>query len=82
MMISPKSYLDNHRDKDFEQLIKERDSLIKSITSLERIVFNEDRSGDAWKFHPGPDVKYQMELDYLSELCRFMSNKYNQEHLQ
>ena len=30
---------------------------------------------------PSPDVRYQMYLEYLSGLCLFMRNKYNEEYV-
>ena len=67
--------------EDFEQLIAERDSLIQEIKELEKIAFKkgEDRTDPAWQFRPGPDVRYQMNLEYLAELCSFIEEKYNRE---
>ena len=76
MMISPESYLSEHKNDTFEELIKERDSLIEDIRELEKLVYTEDRSSEEWRFNPGPDVRYQMDLDYLSKLCEFISQKY------
>lgn len=79
MMISPGMYISEHENDSFSQLIKERDSLLREIRRLEKIVFCEDRTAEEWCFKPGPDVRYQMNLEYLSELCRFISRKYNRE---
>lgn len=37
------------------------------------------RESEEWLCKPSPDVMYQMNLDYLSALCKFMSEKYNKE---
>ena len=81
MMISPISYIEELKDNSFEQLIAERDSLIQEIMELEKIAFKkgEDRTDPAWQFCPGPDVRYQMNLGYLAELCSFIEEKYNRE---
>lgn len=79
MMISPQGYVMQFENDTFEKLIKERDSLVKEIKSLEEIVFDENKTSEAWLVRPGPDVRYQMCLDYLAELCRFISEKYNTE---
>ena len=81
MMISPISYIEELKDNSFEQLIAERDSLIQEIKELEKIAFKkgEDRTDPAWQFHPGPDVRYQMNLEYLAKLCSFIEEKYNRE---
>ena len=79
MMISPNSYIDEHKNDSFEQLINERDSLIEEIRNLEKIVYDNDRSDSAWNIHPGPDVHYQVYLEYLSAICDFIKEKYNTE---
>lgn len=79
MMISPDGYMAMHENDSFEQLIKERKSLVSEINKLEKIVFDEDKTDEAWMICPGPDVKYQMSLEYLAELCKFMKEKYNKE---
>ena len=77
MMISPESYTGMHRNASFEQLIAERNRLLREIRRLEKIVFSEDRSADDWRIKPGPDVRYQMELEYLARLCLMIRTKYN-----
>lgn len=79
MMISSQGYIEEHKNDTFEELIKEREELIGAIKHLEKLVFSDDRMSEEWMIHPGPDVQYQMNLEYLSELCNFMSEKYNRE---
>ncbi len=79
MMISPEMYLSEHENDSFPQLIQERNSLLREIRRLEKYVFCEDRTSEEWCFKPGPDVCYQMNLEYLSALCLFISRKYNRE---
>lgn len=78
-MISPKVYVSLHEKESFDVLIEERKRLIKEITDLEKIVFDENKSGESWQRKPSPDVRYQLSLEYLAELCKFMSLKYNRE---
>lgn len=79
MMISPETYVSFHEKDSFDQLIKERKRIIKEIAALEKIVFKDNKSDDAWLIDPDPDVQYQLTLEYLAELCKFMSLKYNRE---
>ena len=79
MMISPQGYITEHEKDSFAQLIKERESLLEEIRGLEKIVFANDKSDEAWMVCPSPDTRYQMNLRYLSELCKFMYAKYNRE---
>ena len=79
MMISPEYYIEEHKNDSFTQLINERDTLIKEILRLEKLVFDEDKSSAEWGMKPSPDVRYQMCLEYLSVLCKHISEKYNRE---
>ena len=79
MMISPAQYIETIENDSFVDLIKKREELIKSIKILEKIVFSDKKESEEWMMHPGPDVRYQMDLQYLAELCNFMSEKYNNE---
>lgn len=79
MMIGLGGYIAMHENDSFEQLIKERNNLVSEINKLEKIVFDENKTDQVWMIHPGPDVKYQMYLEYLAELCKFMQKKYNKK---
>lgn len=79
MMISSGDYIAMHENDFFEQLIKERKRLVSEINKLEKIVFTDDKTDEAWVIDPGPDVQYQMCLEYLAELCKFMQKKYHKE---
>ncbi|MCR5632455.1 MAG: hypothetical protein K6F60_03075 [Eubacterium sp.] len=81
MMISPQGYIDEVKDYPYDKLIEERNKLINSIMSFEKSYFAGDRSGDAWNNCPSPDVVYQCELEYLSELCAFMQERFNKEYI-
>ncbi|MBQ7525816.1 MAG: hypothetical protein IJT09_05215 [Abditibacteriota bacterium] len=82
MMIGPETYVELLKDAEYSELIKERDELIQSIKDFEEKEAVGDRSGDEWCIvSPSPIVKYQMHLKYLSALCAFMSEKYNNEYV-
>ena len=76
-MISPEAYVIGLQDADYTTLIKERNELIESIQEFEKKEKAADRSGDEWNIMPSPEVRYKVKLIYLSELCRFMADKYN-----
>ncbi len=76
MMISPGGYIEELKDADYNSLIEERDQLIEAISEFERKEKAGDRSGEEWRFMPNPEVQYQMNLQYLSELCKLMHEKY------
>lgn len=79
MMICPESYVLCMKDLSYQELIKKRDSLIRKVRKLEKIVMNKDLSDEAWQFDPDPEVQYQVYLQYLSELCTYMHERYNAE---
>jgi len=79
MMISPRVFIDDHKNDTFEQLITEKDSLVLEIKKLEKIVFDPKKKNEEWDVYPGPDVRFQMDLEYLAELCSFLKEKYNKE---
>lgn len=77
-MISPEVYVMSLNDADYETLIQERNELIELIKEFESKEKKGDRSGDEWNIMPSPKVQYQVNLAYLSELCKFMADKYHQ----
>lgn len=79
MMMSPGTYGEEHKDDTCQQLIEERDKLIQEIRRLEKIVFDPEREDESWMVKPGPDVEYQMYLEYLAELCKRLGEKYNRD---
>lgn len=79
MMISPEMYVEEHRNDSFEELIETRDDLVEELKSLEKIAFDKEQKGNAWDICPGPDVQYQMTLEYLAKLCMVLHEKYNDE---
>lgn len=81
MMISPQGYIDEVRDYPYDKLIKERNKLVNSIKRFEKSYFTGDKSGDEWHYCPSPDVVYQCELEYLSQLCDFMQERFNKEYI-
>lgn len=81
MMISPEVYMEQLKDAPYAKLIQERDQLIENIRKFEKAELAGDRSDPEWKYSPSPEVRYQMHLEYLSALCRFMHDKYNQEYV-
>ncbi|MCR5233382.1 MAG: hypothetical protein K6E53_05680, partial [Lachnospiraceae bacterium] len=72
MMISPKTYIETLKKDSYEELILKRDHLMDSIRQFEELERKGDHSGKEWRINPSPEVRYQSNLDYLSELCAFM----------
>ncbi len=81
MMISPGMYAEQLKETPYTELIREKDQLVESIRKFEKAELAGDRSDPDWKYCPSPDVQYQMHLEYLSELCRLMQERYNEEYV-
>ena len=75
MMISPDLYRDEKQTKTYEELIKEKDKLVKYIRDFE---INKIPMDD-YLMNPSPEVIYQCNLEYLSELCILIKEKFNKK---
>ncbi|MCQ2914825.1 MAG: hypothetical protein MJ247_06495 [Alphaproteobacteria bacterium] len=74
-MINSEAYIEQHKDEDFERLIKTKNELVGLINDLEKLILSKDYNDKEWKEFPKPDVKYQISLEYLSKLCLCMMEK-------
>ena len=81
MMVSSSSYIEQFENAEYLNLIEERDNLLAFIKDYEAKDIAGDRSGEEWLIHPQPDVRYQMYLEYLGELCNLMREKYNSDYV-
>ena len=78
MMIGPGAYAYINRDKTYDELIEERDRLVSYMKKYERYLADKNDKDDSlnWNMNPDPSVVYQMDFEYLEELCRIMMRKY------
>ena len=81
MMIAPDVFVKQFEDVPYLDLIRERDRLIGEVRRFEVKEMAGDRSDPAWGVCPMPDVRYQMNLEYLAGLCRLMQERYNEEYV-
>ena len=79
MMISPKAYKSMHEADSFDKLIEERKDLLGQLEQLEKIVRDKDKKDESWNESPGPDVRYQMTLSYLVQICELLWKSYSVE---
>ena len=70
MMLSPMSYDNLHANDTLEELIKERNRLIKEIKYFEK--HKEELLADEKVMFPSPDVVYEMNVQYLTIICIFI----------
>lgn len=79
MMVSPGTFIMNYSKCSYAELIKVRDELINEIREYEQQEMTGNRNSEEWMIMPSPDVRYQMNFDYLAELLRLMSEKYQED---
>ena len=77
MMISPEGYINRIKDKSYSELLVERDELLAEIREFENN--KEEPSLPEFQILPSPETRYQMNLLYLSELCKLIEEKYSEE---
>ena len=77
MMICPESFIAEHAGDTFDQLLMLRNELIHDIQAFEEKRLAESQ----WMIRPSPEVIYQMNLKYLSVLCDYIAERYNQEYV-
>ena len=70
-MLSPESYIAELQDAPYEQLVRERRSIIAELERQEKGF--KDPQPTAWEcLDPGQDVEYKMDLEYLRALTGLM----------
>ena len=74
-MISPEVYIEEQKNKSYEELLAERDRLISDIKQFEGGEKNEQVT------EPSPDVVYQCNLKYLAKICELIAEKYNERKM-
>lgn len=84
MMLDPQSYIKSLDGVTFEDLIKIKNKLERTLHKYEKIILKGEENAteqelcEYWYIHPDVTVRYQMELLYLSALAELISNKYNE----
>ena len=81
MMLNPEMYAEQFKNASYQEMIKERDSLMRHIRKYEKLEKVGDCSGEERKIHPQPDVRYQMYMEYFAALLLLMKDKYNEDYV-
>lgn len=79
MMIAPCTFIDEYKNCTYAQLIKVRNELLEEILGFEADEKRGLREGEEWSIHPSPQVRYQMNQEYLQELLKLMAEKYEED---
>jgi hypothetical protein len=78
MMISPDTFIKEHVEDSYSELLQLRDELINEVRAFEQKTLPDQ----AWMMLPSPQVVYQCNLEYLGILCNYISKRYNQEFVE
>ena len=64
-MVNPKSYRSKYENAGLDELLSERDRLIKFMHKYE----NHKLPDEDYTINPDPEVVYLSNMDYLTEIC-------------
>ena len=70
-MIDPKTFREAYKNATLEEIIKERDKLMREIRRYEKGKIPEED----YCMDPSPEVIYRMNNAYLVELCYLIIEK-------
>ena len=73
MRITPEAFIENNKDKSYEELLSIRDELIGVIRNYE--ADNESDPEDVLAY-PLPDGNYYCKMKLLGGLCNLIADKY------
>lgn len=76
MMVSPETFIENLKGKSYNELLEEREKLLNDIYSFEK---KQNKFKEIF-ISPSPEVRYQVNLQYLGKLCELIAIKYNKEY--
>ena len=57
--------MEKFKNVSYQEMMKERERLIRYIQNFEKLEKVEDRSAEEWTERPNPVVRYQLYMDYL-----------------
>lgn len=75
MMISPEAFVFENQDKTYQELIKERDKIIRELRKYEK----GDVTIQEMLTTPSAHTRYICNLEYLSALCPLIAEKFNEK---
>ena len=73
MKITPEQFIENNKDKSYEELLSIRDELIGVIRNYEA---DAESDPEDVIIDPLPDENYYCKLKLLGSLCNLIAEKY------
>lgn len=77
MMISPDAFLSKYENASYFELLKLKNELFQCIAEFEQ---DYDMEESGWEIQPGPDVRYQYNLEVLGKLAPMLREAFNREY--
>ena len=77
MMIDPEQYVEQYKNKPYQDILQFKNKLISQINEFEH---DFDRKNPGWMAKPGPDVHYQWNLEVLGLIAPMLSEAFNSEY--
>ena len=75
MKITPEQFIENNKDKAYEELLSVRDELIDAIRNYEA---DAESDPEDVIVDPLPDENYYCKLKLLGSLCNLIAEKYGE----
>ena len=78
-MIDPGTFIEMEcKGRSYKELVEIRDELLREIRA-----FEEDRIPPRERLIlPSPETRYQVNLEYLGELCKLIAETYREERFE
>lgn len=77
MMMSPDAFLLKYENASYLELLKLKNELVQCIAEFEQ---DYDMEEPGWEMQPGPDVRYQYNLEVLGKLVPKLKEAFNREY--
>jgi len=77
MKITPEEFVQNNKDKSYEELLAVRDELITVIQNFET---DTEQDPEDVLTYPLPDGNYYCNLKLLGGLCDLIADKFGKEY--
>lgn len=78
MMICPEFYMEQIKDSNLQQLLKERNRLIRELRKFEKQKDSDEK--EAIRMHPSPEVVYHFNNEYLIKVIEQINIKMKEEY--
>lgn len=79
MMLAPQQYAEQFENASYQELLKIKNDLVKSISDFEH---DYDMKLEEWMERPNAEVHYQWNLEVLGLIASMLHEAFNKEYEQ